>query len=196
MDDKVYTYKSGMIFSNIWEIDKEQSSVRPIKLPSYWVGANGIQSAGNGQMWVLGKDYGKQFISKFDLGAKKELMKKFIADMPSTSTSGHSFAAKGNNIYYTHETSVYRLSFDEGSAKEEEVMIDISELDTNAREFYNGLGVHPATGDVYLNTIKGVGPFFTTNHIWVFNFEQSKDKPLHKLADYTNFPAGVFFPAQ
>lgn len=197
MDNKIYTYKSSMIFSYIWEISKEQNSVKEIKLPSYWVGAHSIQAAGNGQMWVLGSFYGSQFISKFDLETKKEVMNKDILDMPAAGTSGHSFVASGNNIYYTYDTSIYRTSFDEDAPEEEEIIIDdINELDPNARQFYNGLAVHPATGEIYINTIKGVGPFYTTNHIWVFDFNNNNKEPIHKFQDYTSFPAGVFFPAQ
>ena len=195
MDGKVYTYKPGSIFSYIWEISKDKNTVNRIKLPSYWVGALGIQAAGNGQLWTLGTNYGSQFMVKFDLTTQKELMKKNLLVKPYSGTSRRNFVAKDNTVYYAHDTSVYRLSFDEGASNDAEEMLDVSTLDSNARELYNGLGIHPVTGNVYVNTIKGVGPFFTTNHIWVFDFDKSKNEPIFKFEDYTSFPAGTFFPA-
>lgn len=46
---------------------------------------------------------------------------------------------------------------------------------------YNGLGVNPTTGYVYANTLKGVGPFYTTNQLWVFDFAGSTGTPLFKF---------------
>ena len=72
-------------------------------------------------------------------------------------------------------------------------LVDLADLDDNVGLLYNGLGVNPATGHVYVNTLKGFGNFFTTNSIWEFDFAASMDTPVHKFDNYTHFPAGVFF---
>ena len=54
--------------------------------------------------------------------------------------------------------------------------------------------MHPITGDVYLNTIKGYGWDFTINNISVFNFDEDLISPLKaNYEDYTRFPAGIFY---
>ena len=58
---------------------------------------------------------------------------------------------------------------------------------------YNGLGVNPVTGHVYINTLRGVGNFFTTNSIWEFDFDASLDTPVRRFDNYTRFPAGFYF---
>ncbi|WP_430811804.1 MULTISPECIES: DUF5074 domain-containing protein [unclassified Carboxylicivirga] len=194
MDGKIYTFKSGFVYSYVWEISPEAAVVNRIKLPAYWKGAEGIQAAGNGQLWVHGTQYGPDLFVKYDLATQEEVLRKTILNKPANGSSGRSFVAQGNNIYYTWEGTICRLSFDEGAPENEEELLDISTLDSNAREFYNGLGVHPVTGHIYANTIKGVGPFYTTNHIWIFDFEQSTTEALHQFKDFTHFPAGIFFP--
>ena len=46
---------------------------------------------------------------------------------------------------------------------------------------------------LYVNTIKGVGPFYTTNSIWEFDTTDDLSVQKNKYDNYTNFPAGFFF---
>lgn len=199
MDDKVYTFKSTFVSAYAWEIGKDQNSIRKIQFPWHWKSVEAIQAAENGQLWVMASTYGTQLISKFDLATKKVLVKKNISHNPHAGSSGRSFVAKDAMVYYAFDTAVYRLSFEDNLTTpddapfEAEEMVDVLTLDTNAREFYNGLGVHPVTGNVYVNTIKGVGGFYTTNQVWVFDFKANQNEPVFKFEDYTKFPAGVFF---
>lgn len=75
------------------------------------------------------------------------------------------------------------------------MLVDLSEIDNNAGLIYNGLGIHPVTGHVYANTIKGFAQY-TTNQIWEFDFSTNTEKPVNKYENYTNFPAGFFFYPQ
>ena len=69
----------------------------------------------------------------------------------------------------------------------------MSGLDPNAGQLYNGLGVHPATCHLYINSIKSYAQF-TQNQIWEFDPAGDFLSPLAKYENYTNFPAGFFFP--
>ena len=199
MDDKVYTFKSTFVSAYAWELSKDQNSVKRIQFPWHWKSVEGIQAGSNGQLWVMASTYGSQLISKFDLATKKVVVKKNISHKLNSGSSGLAFVAKDDLVYYAFDTSIYRLSFEDNKTTSDTApleaveMVDVLELDTNAREFYNGLGVHPVTGHVYVNSIKGVGGFYTTNQVWVFDFMAKQKEPVFKFEDYTKFPAGVFF---
>lgn len=120
--------------------------------------------------------------------------------------SGVAFTTHGDDFYYADGTTIYHLDFskiqeepdDEGGTiivvkPAAEWFADIVGFgDDDAVQLYNGLAVHPVTGNLYVNTIKGFGTFYTTNHIWVV--DSASGKPLQQYEDYTNFPAGTFFP--
>jgi hypothetical protein len=98
--------------------------------------------------------------------------------------------AKGDTLYFSNAgTKIYRHVFTSNST---EFMVDAKTLVEDANIVYNNIAVHPVTGEVYLNTIKGYGLNYLINHISVFNFSNgAKLTADHK--DYTNFPAGIFF---
>ena len=75
----------------------------------------------------------------------------------------------------------------------DEPLVDLASLDDNVGLLYNGLGVSPATGHVFVNTLKGFGNAYTTNTIWEFDFNVSLDTPVNRFENYTHFPAGVYF---
>lgn len=102
--------------------------------------------------------------------------------------------AKGDTLYYSNATTtIYRHIFNTGQSK---LMVNAKDFVQNANIVYNNIAVHPITGDVYLNTIKGYGWDFLINNISVFHFNE-EDKPALKASyeDYTRFPAGIFFTA-
>ena len=107
---------------------------------------------------------------------------------------------KGNDIYYASGTIIYTLKFDENpeldaesGLEAEKELCDLNFIDNNAKELYNGLGINPSTDMLYVNTIKGVGPFYTTNSIWEFDTTGDWTVQKNKYDNYTNFPAGFFF---
>lgn len=98
--------------------------------------------------------------------------------------------AKGDTLYFSGAgTKMYRHVFSIGST---EFMADAKTLVENAGIVYNNIAVHPVTGEVYMNTIKGYGLDFLINNISAFNFSNGA-KVSANYKNYTNFPAGIFF---
>lgn len=98
--------------------------------------------------------------------------------------------AKGDTLYFSGAgTKMYRHIFSVGST---EFMADAKTLIENAGIVYNNIAVHPITGEVYMNTIKGYGMDFLINSITAFNFSNGA-KVSANYKNYTNFPAGIFF---
>ena len=101
-------------------------------------------------------------------------------------------SAKGDTLYFSNTgTTIYRHIFSQNETK---AMTDVKDHVANAVIVYNNLAVHPETGDVYFNTLKGYGLDYLINDVSVFNF----DKGNAPIADYKNvtaFPAGIFFTA-
>ena len=158
-----------------------------------------IGKSDDGKIWLSAFGFGKYYIGKYSL-EDNTIVSRQISIMPSSGASGVSFVTKGNDIYYASGTTIYTLKFDENpelgdesGLEAETVLCDLNSLDSNAKELYNGLGINPATGMLYVNTIKGVGPFYTTNSIWEFNINGDWTTPQNKFDNYTNFPAGFFF---
>ena len=201
MNGKVYTYKTGAL-GCILEISSDKDSVTKINFP-YRTEISitqvlGIQAAEDGNIWVMTFGFGKTAVSKFNLETKKMIQRK-ISVKPSAGSSGVAFVANGTDVYYADGTTIYRLKFnDDESLKAdsgldaETNLVDISTLDKNAGLLYNGLGIHPVTKYVYINSIKAY-PLFTQNQIWAFDFDKSAKTPVAKYENYTNFPAGFFF---
>ena len=143
---------------------------------------------------------GKKAISKFNL-ASGTLIQRQINVTPFVGSSGVAFAVKGKDFYYTDDknTTVYRMTFDdnkelnsESGLKAEKLLCELNDIDDNAGLLYNGMAVHPVTGHVFINTIKGYAQF-TTNQIWEFDFKTNAETPVAKYENYTHFPAGFFF---
>jgi hypothetical protein len=98
--------------------------------------------------------------------------------------------AKGDTLYFSGAgTKIYRHIFSMGSTA---FMVNAKTMVENANIVYNNIAVHPLTGEVYLNTIKGYGWDFLVNNISVFNFS-NKATLSANYKNYTNFPAGIFF---
>ena len=100
-------------------------------------------------------------------------------------------SAKGDTLYFSNAgTNIYRHIFNQNKT---DFMVDVKTMVDDANTVYNNLGVHPVTGEVYFNTIKGYGTNYLINNISVFNFEESVPKLSANYKDYTHFPAGIFF---
>ena len=99
--------------------------------------------------------------------------------------------AKGDTLYFSNAgTKIYRHIF---SSNATEFMADAQTMVENANIVYNNIAVHPITGEVYLNTIKGYADYKTSNRISVFNFSGTSPELSSNYANYTRFPAGIFF---
>lgn len=192
--------------AGLYKITSATDKVTEVAKLTFWMAPTminrflGVAATDDGNLWIMGssasnanKD-GQITLSKLNLNDSS--LKQNALSVQPNETYNCTFAAHGNTIYYASGTSIYRASFNpENMSKDpqDEMLVDLSSLDDNARELYNGLSVHPATGHVYVNTIKGVGNFFTTNSIWEFDFDASLDTPIHRFDNYTHFPAGMFF---
>lgn len=98
--------------------------------------------------------------------------------------------AKGDTLYFSGAgTKIHRHIFSIGAT---EFMVDAKTMVENANIVYNNIAVHPLTGEVYLNTIKGYGMNFLINNISAFSFNGGTTLSAN-YKDYTNFPAGIFF---
>lgn len=200
MNKKVYTIIDGYI-SKLLEITADEDIVNKKTLP-YSAPYKEIYSIGksdDGKIWLSAFGFGEYYIGKYSL-EDNTIVSRQISIMPSSGASGVSFVTKGNDIYYASGTTIYTLKFDENpelgdesGLEAETVLCDLNSLDSNAKELYNGLGINPATGMLYVNTIKGVGPFYTTNSIWEFDTTGDWTVQKNKYDNYTNFPAGFFF---
>ena len=58
---------------------------------------------------------------------------------------------------------------------------------------YGGMGVHPLTNQLFVNSIKGYGTDYLTNSIHSFS---NQGKLVKTYSDKTSFPAGVFFKTE
>lgn len=205
VNGEVYFPKNDLL-AGLHKIDPDADQVTSVADLSFWMATPminfflGIAAADDGNLWVMGTtatNGGKQGIislGKLDL-ATEELVQNVLSEQPNE-TYDCCFAAHGNTVYYAHGTTIYRAQFDPAAGTEnvvDEPLTDLSALDDNAAQLYNGLGVNPATGHVYVNTIRGMGNFFSTNSIWEFDFDASLETPVHKFDNYTHFPAGFYF---
>ncbi|NML21378.1 DUF5074 domain-containing protein [Pseudoflavitalea sp. G-6-1-2] len=98
--------------------------------------------------------------------------------------------AKGDTLYFSGAgTKMYRHVFSIGST---EFMADAKSMIENANIVYNNIAVHPLTGEVYMNTIKGYGMDYLNNSCAVYNFS-NRAAVSANYKNYTKFPAGIFF---
>ena len=79
------------------------------------------------------------------------------------------------------------------STGETTLMVDAKEMVENVGIVYNTVAVHPETGEVYFNTIKGYGQDYLINNISVFRFDSDEARLEVNYENYTRFPAGTFF---
>lgn len=103
-------------------------------------------------------------------------------------------SAKGDTIYFSNaQTTIYRHIFSQNTSQK---MVDVKEYQEYPHPVvYNNLAVHPITGEVYFNTIKGYGWDFLKNDITVFDFDNPTEIKVAQYKNYTRFPAGIYFKA-
>lgn len=192
VNDKVFFY-SGR---NLSVIVKDNDAVSA----TIDMGAtiSGIEKSKDGHLWVAttGSPHKISKINSADysLIRANEIT---VGTVASGVFATPGITTKGDTIYYGGSSmSIYRHIFTTGDS---EVMISKAELKAlvpDANMVYNSMAVHPVTGKVYLNTIKGYGWDFKINNISVFDFDdEGASSMLHtNYRNYTSFPAGIFFP--
>lgn len=154
---------------------------------------SGVIKASDGNIWVSdasgnitkvdARTYAKLGTNKVSDEAKSVLSASFAA--------APSITAKGDTLYMSGLSSkIYRHIF---STQETKLMVDAKALVENVGIVYNTCAVHPLTGEVYLNSIKGYGTDYKINNISVFDFSGDEPKVSVNYQNYTAFPAGTFF---
>lgn len=153
---------------------------------------SGVIKASDGNLWVSdatgnitkvdSKTYAKLATNKVSDEAKSILSASYAA--------APSITAKGDTLYMSGlTTKIYRYIF---STQETKLMVDAKDLVNNVGVVYNTCAVHPVTGEVYLNSIKGYSDY-KINNISVFDFSGDEPKLSANYENYTAFPAGTFF---
>lgn len=180
MGDKVYVIAGKKIL--VLEADKYTVS-KEAEMNS---GIGGMVKANDNNLWVSTTGTPK-LISKVNIETLDVVNSNEISlGNPSAIT------AKGDTIYYRNSFTICRHIFSQNDSKE---MINVKNVVENAGIVYGNVEVHPITGDVYMNTIKGFGWDFEVNNISLF--EDKGDEMILKSnhTDFTRFPAGIFFNA-
>lgn len=155
---------------------------------------SGVVKSSDGNLWVSTAD---KTISKVDARTYEIVETHDVSDVVTGSQLSKSFAAspsitaKGDTLYMSGLTStIYRHVFSTG---ETTLMADAKDYVDNCGIIYNTCAVHPRTGEVVLNSIKGYGTSYLTNHITFFDFSGETPTVSANYENYTRFPAGTFF---
>src|SRR5690606_6577790 len=153
----------------------------------------GVVKASDGNIWVAtnGKPnkIAKINSSNYSIIKENEITEGNVGYGGMAASPG--ITAKGDTLYFSNlSTKIHRHIFSSGQTQ---FMVDAKTLVENANIVYNTVAVHPITGNVYMNTIKGYGLNFLINNISIFNFQDTEPKLKNNYTDYTNFPVGVFF---
>lgn len=155
---------------------------------------SGLLKSSDGNLWVSTAD---KKISKVDAQTYEIIDTHDVSDVVAGSQLAASYAAspsitaKGDTLYMSGLTStIYRHVFSTG---ETTLMADAKDYVDNCGIIYNTCAVHPRTGEVVLNSIKGYGTSYLTNNITFFDFSGETPAVSANYEGHTRFPAGTFF---
>ena len=154
---------------------------------------SGVIKSSDGNLWVSAND---KTISKVNAETGEIIQTNDLGDIPSgviysSFSSTPNITAKGDTLYMSGLTStIYRHIFSTGETR---LMADAKEYVEDCGIVYNTCAVHPLTGEVVFNSIKGYGTSYLTNHITFFDFSGETPAVSADYADQTRFPAGTFF---
>lgn len=195
-DHKVFAAGNGRIL--VLEADRDEIA----KTIEIGADISGVLRAKDGNIWVSAiktrqkpEKVTTQIISKIDSKNHSIIKSNELTEGSLYVGFGSSpgITAKGDTLYYSgNESKIYRHIF---SIDETKLMVNAKDVEPDANIIYNTIAVHPVTGKVYMNTIKGYGNDFKINSILEFNFSGSKPELTNNFKDHTRFPAGIFFPA-
>lgn len=198
---KVYSTRGSMMVK-ILEIAPDSDTAREISLPLrsqiLYVNSNsyagGIRASADGQLWIMGFGSGKYYMHKYSL-ADGSYVEKALAATPKA-VYNCPFAVDGNKVYYVSNTAVRCFDFDAGTDEADRQLFDVYDFDAVAgNTLYNGPGLHPVTGDLYLTSMGDFTNYATDNMVWVFS-PANPAQPVAQYRGHVHFPAGVYFPAE
>lgn len=196
-DGKVFVESSGKI------LVLQKGSTTILKTISM-SGLSGIVKAPDGHIYASTAASGDTPASIVKINAKTyEIIKKNeITEkdftLKGTFAASANFSVKadpdGDKIYYSGiGTKIWRHNFKTGESK---MLVDVNVVQPGFTQTYNTVAVHPITGKVYLNRLKGFSLQYLINRICIFNDEGDSLTLERTYDDYTRFPAGIFFPSQ
>lgn len=187
-DNKVFVPASKKIL--VFEADRKEIA-HTITLDA---AVSGVLRAEDGNIWVATTGSPHK-ISKIN-SADYSLIKAneiTVGTVSAGVAAAPGITAKGDTLYHGGlSTKIYRHVFTTGETK---LMVDAKEMVENANIVYNTVAVHPITGKVYINTIKGYSQDYKINSITEFDFSGDEPRITGSFKDYTRYPAGVFFNA-
>ncbi|MEA4918299.1 DUF5074 domain-containing protein [Proteiniphilum sp.] len=157
----------------------------------------GIEKSKDGHLWVATSDKKISKVNSVDYSIIKT-NDLTVGNVGNSFFATPGITSKGDTLYYgTGNMAIYRHIFSTGESKEMINAVTVKSLVPDAGMEYNGIGVHPETGKVYMNTIKGYGWDFTISNISIFDFddEDAESVLYDNYRNHTRFPAGFFFPA-
>ena len=158
----------------------------------------GIAVSHDGKLWV--STTSPNAILKVDptpdnfVALDTHILDKSISATGSQSwerTTSSAFFAHGDKLYFTGQSSVI-YCHDFATSKTSQV-IDVKTIDgvgTSANQYYNSLGVDPATGELYYAAFEDYSTYNKKNVTMVLKADGTKLLLKEKV---NSFPAGFFF---
>jgi hypothetical protein len=153
---------------------------------------SGVLKASDGNLWISCTTTPAQ-ISKLNPSNYAIIKTNEIAEAKIGAGWGATpgISAIGDTLYFSNaSTKIYRHIFTTGKT---DFMVDVEGKIEDAGIVYNNLAVHPKTGQVFFNTIKGYGWDFLINDISVWKFGDAAPVLKADYKNHTHFPAGIFF---
>lgn len=184
--DKVFSPSSKTVL--VMQADKD-SIVKKIEFTST---VTGVQKSSDGNLWVSCSGSPSKII-KVNPSTYATIKENSVTEISIGAGWGATpaFSAKGDTLYFSNaSTKIYRHVFASGKT---DFMVDAKTMVEDAGIVYNNLAVHPVSGEVYLNTIKGYGLNYLVNNISVFSLSGATPKLSVNYKNHTKFPAGIFF---
>lgn len=177
---------------------------------------SGVIKSSDGKLWVSDES-GK--ISKVDPDTYRILAQNLLEgeaaerlkiNPVSSQAAAPHITAKGDTLYMSATTtSIFCHVF---STNTTQLMVDAKNYIPVSPDYwegnwthpfvYNTCAVHPITGEVYLNTLKGIGEERHNNHISIFDFTwftypdgtlEVFPRLSRDYANYLDYPANVYF---
>ena len=153
-----------------------------------------VAKANDGNLWVSMQGSPAK-IAKVNSKTGESIKTNVVTEvnLNAGAGAGCSITAYQNKLYYSGLGSkIYRHDFETGTTT---MLGDVKEFNSEMTMTYNPIAVHPITGHIYMNRIKGYGWNFLINSIFELEDTGNGLKIVHEYRDYTHFPAGIFFPA-
>lgn len=189
-DNKVFVHTATSRKIFVFEADNHEI-VHTIEMDAT---ISGVLRAEDGNIWVstTGSPHKISKINSKDYSVIRS-NDISIGTVAAGVAASPGITAKGDTLYHGGlSTTIYRHIFSTGETK---LMVDAKTMVEDANIVYNTVAVHPITGKVYMNTIKGYSQDYKINSITEFDFSGDEPKVTGTYKNHTRYPAGIFFNA-